>query len=326
MKNTGLFQDALQHKKRTEPYVNANGVESLGQYTWINQEEWVLISEVSTAEIEQPFHDTLFFMAIILLFVFFISYFFTRHLIQQITRPIQALLEGTSILRKGHYDHRIDENAMTHSAKEFSELGRAYNDMASDLQKEQDLRLHAEEDMRRTNEQLRRLSLSDGLTGIGNRRYFDEKLASLFHTASKSGQPLSLFLLDIDFFKMYNDHYGHDTGDRALQLVAAALDETAQKYGLFTARYGGEELAMILPPGSQKDVHTIGVDLLAAIQQLNIPHISSPTGVLSVSVGIATMTPSPILSPRLLIQYADKALYKSKQLGRGKITINPLET
>ncbi|WP_052712134.1 sensor domain-containing diguanylate cyclase [Domibacillus indicus] len=324
IKDTDIFQAALQEKQQTEPYDNADGIRSIGQYKWINHNEWVLISEVSMAEIEAPFYETLFFMGIILLLIFVMSYFFIRNLIQQMTGPIQALLEGTAILRKGGYGHRIDQNRMAHSAREFSELCSAYNDMADGLQKEHALRLQAEEDMRRTNEQLRRLSLSDGLTGIGNRRYFDEKLASLFQEASQAEQPLSLILIDVDFFKKYNDYYGHDAGDRALQLVAGAVEKTAQKYGLFAARYGGEELAVIVPPGSKADVREIGGELLASVGQLDILHEKAPAGRLSISAGAATLVPTPILSPRLLIQYADKALYQSKQQGRGRVTFTSL--
>ncbi|WP_309088506.1 diguanylate cyclase [Domibacillus sp.] len=320
LKNTKLFQDALQRKNRTEPYLNANGIESIGQYTWINGDEWVLISEVSTAEIEQPFQDTLFFMSIILLVIFVISYFFIRRLIGRITQPIQALLEGTTILRKGYYSHRIDDRVFANASKEFSELCGAYNDMARDLQKEQALRLQAEEEMRRTNEQLRRLSFSDSLTGIGNRRFFDDMLALSWKKAFEQKEPISLLLLDIDFFKKYNDRYGHDTGDRALQHVAKVVDEIAKEAGASAARYGGEELAVILPPGVPVRSFKLAEQIRLAVECLGILHEDHKNKVITVSIGGATLTPQPGDHPSLLIRKADEALYTSKRKGRARTT------
>ena len=192
MKETDIFQRALKREKQTDAYQSANGVESWGQYTWINQDEWVLISEVSAEEIAKPFHDTVLFMSIILLVIFILSYFFTKQLIKQMTRPIGALLEGTSIISKGNYQHRIQDHVFDRTAKEFKELFKAYNKMAEDLEHEQFLRLQAEEDMRRSHEQLRLLSLSDGLTGIGNRRVFYEELAVQQKTPAQANQPRSI--------------------------------------------------------------------------------------------------------------------------------------
>ena len=321
LKNTALYQDALQRKERTEPYMNADGVESIGQYTWINGDEWVLISEVSTAEIKQPFRDTLFFMGIILLIIFIISYFFIRHLIGQMTEPIQALLAGTAILRKGHYNHRIQEDVLTHTSVEFSELCAAYNEMAGDLQKEHTLRLQAEEDMQRTNEQLRRLSLSDGLTGIGNRRYFDEMLALSWKSAADQQKPMALLLLDIDFFKKYNDRYGHDAGDRALQRVAELVDELAKEVGGAAARYGGEELAVILPPDTRVRCFQLAEHIRRAIAGLGISHEDNKQNVITASIGGAVLLPRPGDDPSLLIRKADEALYHSKRKGRSRTTI-----
>ncbi|WP_050180072.1 sensor domain-containing diguanylate cyclase [Domibacillus robiginosus] len=321
LKNTELFQDALKRKKRTESYRNANGIESIGQYTWINGDEWVLISEVSTAEIQQPFRDTLFFMGIILLLVFVISYFFIRRLIGQMTEPLQALLEGTAILRRGHYSHRIEDDVFVNASKEFSELCGAYNDMAGDLQKEHALRLEAEKEMRRTNEQLRRLSFSDGLTGIGNRRYFDDVLALSWQRAIDDQRPMSLLLLDIDFFKKYNDRYGHDAGDRALQRVAKVVDEIAKEAGAAAARYGGEELAVILLPEVSVREFELAERIRCAVEHLGILHENHDHGVITVSVGGAILTPKPGDQPSLLIRKADEALYTSKRKGRARTTI-----
>lgn len=321
LNNTALFQDALQRKERTEPYMNADGVESIGQYTWINADEWVLISEVSTAEIKQPFRDTLFFMGIILLLISVISYFFIRHLIGQMTEPIQALLAGTAILCKGHYSHRIKEDVLTHASVEFSELCAAYNEMAGDLQKEHTLRLQAEEDMQRTNEQLRRLSLSDGLTGIGNRRYFDEVLALSWESAINQQKPMALLLLDIDFFKKYNDRYGHDAGDRALQRVAQLVDELAKEAGGAAARYGGEELAVILPSDTSIRCFQLAEHIRRAIAGLGISHEDNKQNVVTASIGGAVLLPRPGDDPSLLVRKADEALYHSKRKGRSRTTI-----
>lgn len=320
LKNTAIFQDALDQRNRTEPYQNVTGVESIGQYRWINQDEWVLISEVSTAEIARPFYQTLLFMSIILLFIFFISFFMIRQLINHLSKPLDALLEGTAVLQGGHYAHRIDEQIMSESVKEFHELCRAYNEMADNLQVQHSLREQAEEEMRLVNEQLRRLSLSDGLTGIGNRRFFDDVLELLWKEAEYKKKPIALLLLDIDFFKQYNDRYGHIAGDKALRLVAEAVEQTAKQSGALAARYGGEELAVIVPPGSAADNYNLGEQLRLAVQQLAIPHADAPSGLMSVSIGTAAVQPLPGEKADLLIQQADKALYHSKKQGRAQTT------
>lgn len=220
-------------------------------------------------------------------------------------------------MRKGHYSRRIDDRVFVNASKEFSELCGAYNDMARDLQKEQ-----AEEEMRRTNEQRRRLSFSDSLTGIGNRRFFDDMLALSWKKAFELKEPISLLLLNIDFLKKYNDRYGHDAGDRALQHVARVVDEIAKEVRAAAARYGGEELAVILPPGVPVRSFKLAEQIRLAVERLGIPHEDHKNKVITVSIGGAALTPQPGDHPSLLIRKADETLfYTSKRKGRARTTI-----
>lgn len=181
------------------------------------------------------------------------------------------------------------------------------------------------------NQALQDLANLDGLTGLANRRRFDHYLNNQWLTllekrASSGGAsltPLSLILCDIDFFKLYNDKYGHPTGDVCLQRVAGVLNSTAQKSQDLVARYGGEEFAVVLP-----DTHAAGAVHVAALMQagvreLQIVHSQSPISqYVTLSLGVATIFPSFESSPINLIETADKALYQAKTEGRNRIILN----
>jgi diguanylate cyclase (GGDEF)-like protein/PAS domain S-box-containing protein len=174
------------------------------------------------------------------------------------------------------------------------------------------------------NELLMKLSLTDGLTGIANRRSFDEALEREWKVSARLGQPLSLLLCDIDFFKPYNDTYGHLAGDACLQKVADTLKKSLNRPNDFAARYGGEEFAIILPNTTKGGAHQVSETLRYSIQDLHIPHITSKLvdlDMITVSVGLASLIPSTLLSANILIQHADKALYQAKLNGRNRIEV-----
>jgi diguanylate cyclase (GGDEF)-like protein len=165
------------------------------------------------------------------------------------------------------------------------------------------------------------LAVLDGLTGIANRHRFDDFLEDEWRRARRLGHPVSLALCDIDFFKPYNDTYGHMAGDECLRRVGEALKPFSRRPGDLVARYGGEEFAVILGNTDEQTARKVAGDIRAAIQALNIPHEhATATGCVTTSVGVATLRPhaQPDASPHGLIEAADQALYKAKRSGRNR--------
>jgi len=150
----------------------------------------------------------------------------------------------------------------------------------------------------------------DGLTRIYNRRYFDENLERIIKSSSRSGDILTLMLLDIDFFKKYNDTYGHSEGDNCLKIIAAALSGAMSREGDFTARYGGEEFAVVLPHTDETGAKAVADKLLECVRKLNIPHEKSDAAnFVTVSIGVTTINLQHKLNTVDCIKIADKALY-----------------
>ena len=167
---------------------------------------------------------------------------------------------------------------------------------------------------------LERLANIDGLTELANRRRFDEVYDQEWQRARQSGQPLSLALLDIDAFKQFNDRYGHPAGDRALRAVARAADAAMQRPGELAARYGGEELLLLMPDTDAQSGHAVAEALRAAIAGLAIAHEASNVApVLTVSVGGATFDPAGTEQQFELFEAADTQLYRAKQAGRNQV-------
>lgn len=168
--------------------------------------------------------------------------------------------------------------------------------------------------------ELRSQTFSDGLTGIANRRHFDVLMDKEMRQAKRAGAPLSLLMIDIDYFKAYNDHYGHQLGDDTLISVATTLSAMLKRPHDAIARYGGEEFAVILPELDEAHAALLAEKLRAQIAALDIPHVgSASTDHVTVSIGIATHSTEQPLEVPLLIGAADRALYIAKRSGRNQI-------
>ena len=171
------------------------------------------------------------------------------------------------------------------------------------------------------NENLKQLSLIDGLTGVGNRRRFDGALAQEWAHALKERRPISLVMIDVDHFKAFNDACGHQSGDETLQLVARCLSEVLPRQEDVLARYGGEEFAAILRTSGPAEAATLAEAFRERVERLRLPHPAAPAGpFLTVSVGVATGVPRAGISPSALVAAADDALYRSKRWGRNRVT------
>ena len=187
-------------------------------------------------------------------------------------------------------------------------------------------RKRVEEQLAASNRELEVQARTDGLTGIANRRRFDEALHEEWRRGARNEMPLSLLMIDVDRFKRFNDHFGHAAGDICLARVAAAIAKCVHRPGDLVARYGGEEMSVILPDTTSSGAMEIADTIRAAVQDLQIGHESnSPVGVITVSIGVATRTPQTITETDCggaleLTPLADAAVYHSKNTGRNKVS------
>jgi len=169
------------------------------------------------------------------------------------------------------------------------------------------------------NRELTRLSAVDGLTGIANRRQFDEALSREWRRCLREGETLSLLMIDVDLFKQYNDANGHQAGDECLRSVADTLKAKLRRPADVVARYGGEEFAAILPGTGLEGAMLVAEAMRAAVQNIGLPHGDSSFGVITISVGVAALAPQQPDGMANLISAADWALYEAKRLGRNAI-------
>jgi len=169
------------------------------------------------------------------------------------------------------------------------------------------------------------LADTDGLTGLANRRIFDRRMEIEWLRASRDGTPLSLLLVDVDQFKAYNDIYGHQAGDECLQTVATVLSKSVHRSGDLVARYGGEEVAILLPDTDADDAATVAERIRERVESLALQHEANPpSNVLTISIGSATCMPafeSVLMEPKDLIALADRALYRAKLEGRNRVSV-----
>ena len=174
--------------------------------------------------------------------------------------------------------------------------------------------------MKRKTDLLESLVSLDGLTGIPNRRKLDEMLAAEWRRAIRSGRPLSVVMMDIDHFKLFNDRFGHGAGDECLRQVASSLSMCVNRPGDLVARYGGEEFVAILPLTELAGALAIAERLVAVVAGLALPHLNSEVADhVTISAGCATTLPVKGASPEILLQAADASLYKAKQNGRNRV-------
>jgi len=173
------------------------------------------------------------------------------------------------------------------------------------------------------------LSRLDGLTGIANRRCFDEFLESELKRCSRLKLPISLAIIDLDHFKLLNDTYGHQAGDDCLKSVGSLLKRFSKRPGDICARYGGEEFALVLANTNLKQSETISAEILNGIRNLRIANKASPSkGFLTASIGLISIKPNAKSDPREFLELADKELYRAKANGRNQLcySIDEIET
>jgi diguanylate cyclase (GGDEF)-like protein/PAS domain S-box-containing protein len=178
----------------------------------------------------------------------------------------------------------------------------------------------ANETLEAANRILQALAQQDGLTGLANRRRFDEVLVEEFSRARRQREPLSVLLLDADHFKAYNDHYGHLAGDECLRRISAAIESVLRRPGDHAARYGGEEFVVLLPLTDESGALIVAEQIRAAVSALAIQHLGSAPQIVTVSIGVSSLIPfGGADHPDRLIAAADRALYRAKAEGRNRV-------
>lgn len=212
-----------------------------------------------------------------------------------------------------HFDEDGNLTAINSIASDFTDLKLAEDALVAEIERRTEFSKQLEE----ANAQLKRLTLIDGLTGIANRWHFDEFIEKEWHRNMRDNKPIALIMGDIDFFKNYNDTYGHQAGDDCLKQVAAILNNIAKRPGDLAARYGGEEFAVILSGTDLKQAGVLAENANKKLKQTRIPHSDSQAAdYVTLSLGVASIIPRHGTKPYDLIKAADKALYKAKNSGR----------
>jgi len=234
----------------------------------------------------------------------------------------QAVFDGmTAEVLRLDLSRTLDGIARNQQLADHAEdLERLVAERTRQLEHEVVVRRRAEADLTALNAELRASLHLDGLTGIANRVAFDERAARLWASHTDSGEQLSLLLVDVDFFKAFNDYYGHLMGDEALRQVARCLRRAATGHDDLCARYGGEEFALLLPRTNTAGAVVVAERIRSVLAAVALPHAASQAGaLLTVSTGVATVVPRSAHGLLQLVGAADRALYAAKDAGRDRV-------
>ena len=226
-----------------------------------------------------------------------------------IINPIELMTGMAKRFGEGDRSARVAKSRLP---SEFVPLARAFNAMAAQLSQR-------ERDLVATNDRLTVMASIDMLSGLANRRGFQSRLDFEWMKAQQYDTELSLLMIDVDHFKLYNDTYGHPEGDACLTKLGEALSDIAADIQGFAARYGGEEFCLLLPNTGSAHAREIGEKVRAAVQDLRLPHVTSSHEVVTASVGVACTRPNDTQRPGELIEAADAALYAAKHGGRNAV-------
>lgn len=231
---------------------------------------------------------------------------------RQLVRPLIAIGEYLRTVRQSNdYTKQLGSKLRN----ELGELSRDIDALVQNVHVQQ-------QQLQAQTREMQALSFQDGLTGLSNRRRFDQALTDDWVRAQRTHAPLALIMLDVDYFKNYNDHYGHQRGDEALKLLAAIIRRVVVRQSDIAARYGGEEFAILLPDTSEANALKIAERMQNELAAAALPHDHSAVArVITLSMGIAALTPTPTQSSRELVHKADSALYAAKGRGRNRIVL-----
>jgi len=338
---TGEGEQAVQHSLATYPDSRLQAIASLVQpqgvfnvrihnadyvlHKQVIQDEYGLYFVVGVLLANDDFSTELNKMLWLQLAAFsllvFIALLIMRRLVAYLAQPIEQLTQQVEAVAQTKWGSDV---AHSTNVTEFDQLAKAVNGMSDHLRdafllQEQTI---AERTAALTvaNAQLQALSITDRLTGLTNRRGFDERYAQLQALALRNGSSLSILMMDIDWFKRYNDHYGHVEGDACLVAVASALKGVLSRQVDLLARYGGEEFVVILYDTNSQAAQQIAQKMVDAVYALAREHVESPNHVVTISVGVTT-SHADAEAFSTLVSQADAALYVAKEQGRNRFAV-----
>lgn len=270
---------------------------------------WATVYEIPQAQANLPaFHSAIISSVVLIfsaIFAAVIGWLLARHL----TRPLDHFAKTATKIAEGDFSTHLPD----HGTQEIHRLSSAFNTMTTQLEV-------AMADLSQAKEKAERQSLQDGLTGLANRRRVDQYLDREWYRSMRLKSDLSIILMDIDFFKMFNDNYGHSAGDECLKQVAKLLSGAVARGTDLVARHGGEEFICVLPDTNEKGARLIADAIREKIVAANIPHAYSQVADhVTLSFGVATAVPTVSSSSLQLINRADQALYEAKNQGRNKV-------
>jgi diguanylate cyclase (GGDEF)-like protein len=310
-----LAKEMLAHDSGTLTVAGLDGVQRIFAYVrvpWTQARLAVGLDESAVhAGIDREIDVAYLQLVVFGLFVLLIAWFGGEQLV---VRPIRSLVRTATRFGRGDLHVRATQEPWV---AEFAPLAEALDDMAAKL-------AAREEELQIANRHLDELASLDGLSGLANRRGFDREIEREWQKAAASGTPLALMMVDIDYFKLFNDRYGHVSGDTCLRAVGETLSLVTLEEAVLVARYGGEEFALLLPGLDIRRATGLAEEARQAIEDLAISHSQSPIGHVTISVGVESVVPEKYHSYANLIEAADRALYEAKHRGRNTVVAHRL--
>lgn len=305
-----LARDMMTEDEGVTTAAGFDGVRRIFAYVrvpWTRARLAVGLDEaVVHSEIDHEISVAYLQLALFGVLVLLAAWFGGEHLI---LRPIRSLVQTATRFGGGELEVRAAQRPLM---AEFEPLAVAFDDMAAKL-------AAREEELRVANQHLEELASIDGLTGLANRRRFDDELQRQWQQAAEQRRPLALIMVDIDHFKLFNDRYGHVRGDACLRAVGETLSLVAPDEAVVVARYGGEEFALLLPGLDIARATALGEEVRGAVEELLMTHAEAPCGLVTISVGVASLVPEKKQSAAHLVEAADHALYAAKRRGRNTV-------
>ena len=309
--------------------------------------DWRIAVTMPESEFEGPLRRDALTNLLISLGAVGVSGTLAMQAVRRVNASLTQVVEGSEALAEGNLDQEVPPgevaetqrvamslNTMATSLRESIRSLRARNAAVSEevaqrtrqlqeanqrLEEEIDLRRRAEEDLRQSNAELQVLAHTDRLTGVANRNQLDQQLAMEWQRHRREQKPIALLMIDADYFKAYNDCFGHLAGDRCLIRIAEVVQRTCNRPGDLLARFGGEEFVLLLPDTDCPGAITVAERVQEALEHQAIPHPKAVVaGRVSVSIGIACQVPDAHNTPQELLASADAALYRAKAGGRNR--------
>ncbi|MES2298720.1 MAG: diguanylate cyclase [Pseudomonadota bacterium] len=307
-------------------YNSSRGGNYRAAYSRVPGTSWCVVSTIPLNKLTAEAKSVRDKIMLIGLLCFLLAIGVSLVIARSISHPLDQLVQSMRETESGNYAQRMRPEGRD----ELTVLAHKFNEMASRVDQNQaELESKVEErtrDLFDANNKLAALSMTDGLTGIANRRRLDDTLLSEIKRATRSKKPLALMMLDVDFFKNFNDHYGHLEGDACLQRIAQLLQSHSRRASDLAARYGGEEFVLVAADTDGPSAMALAENIRRSLAVLRLPHARSLVGFVTASIGVAVVVPHESMTPDTLVRMADQAMYRAKAGGRNQVVMAADET